>query len=216
MPGSRNPTSRRIGLTVAAFILLSSPALTIAQPAVDSTFEVSGTRLALGERLGIQKITFDTSGNPNPQIADTISGARERKYPLAAVLYSLIPGGGQIYNGSYWKVPIVWGLQGFFVYEWIANNKIYVGYKHEVTDSIAAGDPLTSTDPNVLDVQTLIGLRNAAQDQRDSYAWYIAGTYLLSMLDAYVDAELSGFDVSPNLGMVQSHTVVALNFSMRF
>lgn len=216
MPESSKPTLRGIGFAILAFILFSSPGLTLAQTGTYSTFESSGTRLALCEQLGIQKISVDTSGNPTPQIADTISGAHERKSPLAAVLFSVIPGGGQIYNGSYWKVPIVWGLQGFFVYEWIANNKVYQAYKQETTDSIAANAPLTSSDPNILSITTLIGLRNAAQDQRDSYAWYIAGTYLLSMLDAYVDAELSGFDVSPNLGVVQSHTVLAVNFSMRF
>ncbi len=216
MPESSNPASRGIGFAVLAFLFFSSAGLCFAQTGPVPFLSASGSRLALGEQLGIQKIAVDTSGNPTPQVADTISGTHERKSPLAAVLFSVFPGGGQIYNGSYWKLPIVWGLQGFFVYEWIANNKVYQGYRQETTDSIAANAPVTSSDPNVLSITTLINLRNSAQDQRDSYAWYIAGTYLLSMLDAYVDAELSGFDVSPNLGMVQSHTVVAVNFSMRF
>ncbi len=216
MPASRNPASKGIELAITAIFFFSAPGLIAAQTPSGSQFHASGVRLALGEQLGIQRIAVDSSGQQAPQVADTVSGAHERKSPLAAVLFSLIPGGGQIYDGSYWKVPIVWGLQGFFVYEWIANNKVYQGYRQETTDSIAVNGPVTSSDPNVLTIPTLIGLRNAAQDQRDSYAWYIAGTYLLSMLDAYVDAELSGFDVSPNLGVVQSHTVVAVNFSMRF
>ena len=139
------------------------------------------------------------------------------KSPLAAVLFSLFPGGGQIYNGSYWKVPIVWGVQGYFVYEWIVNNKTYVSYKHELADSLSAGPPFNSSDlSRQRNINTLIQLRNGAQDNRDSYAWYIAGAYLLSMLDAYVDAELSGFTVSPNLSSTPAGNVFALNVRMKF
>lgn len=161
-------------------------------------------------------MAVDSAGNPVVQTPDTLTDIRHQRSALAAVLYSVVPGGGQIYNGSYWKVPIVWGVQAYFVYEWIANNKLYRSAQQELSDSIAAGDPFTSQDPNVRSLETLIGLRNSALDNRDSYAWYIAGAYLLSMLDAYVDAELSGFDVSPTLGATPTGKTFALTLSMKF
>lgn len=165
----------------------------------------------------MQKVDVDSSGKVGSQIQDTSTVNRKVKSPLAAVLFSIFPGGGQIYNGSYWKVPIVWGLQGYFVYEWIQNNKVYLSYKRELSDSLASGPPFNSSDYiRQQDINTLINLRNAAQDQRDSYAWYIAGAYLLSMIDAYVDAELSGFNVSPNLSSTPAGKVFALNFRMKF
>lgn len=177
---------------------------------------VGSSRLALSERLGMQNISIDSTGNATSQSPDTLKVIGKLKSPLAAVLFSIFPGGGQIYNGSYWKVPIIWGVQGYFVYEWIQNNKVYQSLKQEVSDSIAAGTPYISLDHPLTDVKTLIGLRDGAQNTRDSYAWYIAGAYLLSMLDAYVDAELSGFNVSPNLSSSPMGKVFALSFRMKF
>ncbi len=127
--------------------------------------------------------------------ADTSVVVIRQKSALTAVLLSaVIPGGGQIYNGSYWKVPIIYGLQAFFVYEWISNNKSYHSFWTQWQDSVNAGAS------NYIIAQ-LQGDRDGYHDQRDSYAWYIAGVYALSLLDAYVDAELSGFDISPSLGL---------------
>ena len=52
--------------------------------------------------------------------------------PSKAALYSLIPGGGQIYNGRYWKVPIIYGgliLAGGWV---VKNQNLYLEYKDEI------------------------------------------------------------------------------------
>lgn len=134
--------------------------------------------------------------------ADTSVVVIKQKSALSAVLLSaVIPGGGQVYNGSYWKVPIIYGLQGFFVYEWISNNKSYHSSLTQWQDSLNAG--ATSY------LAQLQADRDGYHDQRDSYAWYIAGVYALSLLDAYVDAELSGFDISPSLGLAPNGSASA-------
>lgn len=135
----------------------------------------------------------------------------KQKSALTAILLSaVIPGGGQIYNGSYWKVPIIYGLQGFFVYEWIQNNNSYRSFRTQLQDSINA-------DPSSLSIGQLQNYRDAYRDQRDSYAWYMAGVYVLSILDAYIDAELSGFDISPNLGFApDGSTTAAISFRVKF
>ncbi len=105
-------------------------------------------------------------------------------------------------------MPIVWGIQGYFVSQWIANNKEYKSFQSQYSKSITSSNPTGDA--------TTKGLRDTYLSQRDSYTWYIAGTYLLSILDAYVDAELSGFDVSPNLGSTGSGKTFALAFRMKF
>lgn len=196
-------------------ILLAFPVQGSAQES-ESFAQTASSRLTLSQKLGLGNVNMDSAGTVGPQVSDSANTMQHPKSALAAVLFSIIPGGGQIYNGSYWKAPIVWGVQAYFVYEWIANNKIYRSYQQELSDSIAAGAPSTSYDPAVLSVSDLIGLRNAAQSERDGYAWYIAGAYILSMLDAYVDAELSGFNVSPKLGTTPSGKTFALSFRMSF
>ncbi len=143
------------------------------------------------------------------QAVDTSNAGPELKSPLVAVLLSAaIPGGGQVYNGSYWKVPIIIGAQVFFVTQWLSNNKSYEYYRTQYSNSISVYPPYG--DLNLKD------LRDSYRDQRDSYAWYMAGVYLLSLVDAYVDAELSGFEVSPNLSSTPAGTAVALNLRVRF
>lgn len=216
MPASNHPRPLGLGFPIILFVLIAFPVRVSAQTPGMLT-QAAGQRLALSERLGIGNIVVDTAGEATSQVADTVAGNQEHKSALAAVLFSVIPGGGQIYNGSYWKVPIVWGVQAYFVYEWIANNRVYRSYQQELSDSLAAGPPYNSSDlTRQGDIETLIKLRNTALGQRDSYAWYIAGAYLLSMLDAYVDAELSGFNVSPNLSVAPTGKTVALSFRMKF
>ena len=54
-----------------------------------------------------------------------------QKSPWGAVGRSaIIPGWGQIYNESYWKAPVIWGVMGWFVYAWIDNNNNYNDYKN--------------------------------------------------------------------------------------
>jgi hypothetical protein len=143
--------------------------------------------------------------------ADTSTVFIQQKSTLTAVLLSaVIPGGGQIYNGSYWKVPIIYGLQGFFVYEWIQNNNLYKSFRTQLEDTLRV-------NPKSDFIGTLQGIRDSYHDQRDSYAWYMAGVYVLSVLDAYIDAELSGFDVSPSLGFApDGSATAAVSFRVRF
>lgn len=112
------------------------------------------------------------------------------KSPLGAVLRSaLIPGWGQVYNESYWKAPIVWGFLGYFAYYWIDNNNMYIKYSDLYKESYAIGG---------LGNQTYLSNRDFYRDQRDEFAVYILLTYLLNLVDAYVDAHLFDFDVTEN------------------
>jgi len=113
---------------------------------------------------------------------------RMKKSPTVAVLLSAaLPGAGQFYNESYWKIPIVGGLVGYFGYEYFRNNNLYKDYRDRYVESQTGVNP--SGDPN------LKILREFYRDQRDDFVWYFLIVYVINMVDAYVDAHLFDFDV---------------------
>ncbi len=121
-----------------------------------------------------------------------------QKSPWGAVLRSaLIPGWGQIYNESYWKAPIVWGITGWFVYAWIDNNNKYIDNKNIFIDT---------------GIDRFRRLRDFYRDQRDEFAIYIALTYFLNLVDAYVDAHLFDFSVEENFYTGQKMYSVRFHF----
>ncbi len=122
--------------------------------------------------------------------SDTV--LRRGKSTTLALLASLVvPGAGQIYNGSYWKTPMIWGLGYYFVTIYKQENTLYQKYRKEYSASI---DSVNATG-----IRSLKDLRDFYHGQRDTFGWYIAITYLINVLDAYVDASLYSFEVSPNL-----------------
>lgn len=122
--------------------------------------------------------------------SDTV--LRRGKSTTVAMLASLVlPGVGQIYNGSYWKTPLIWGLGYYFVSIYKQENTLYQKYRKEYSASI---DSVNTTGD-----RSLRELRDFYHGQRDTFGWYIAITYLINVLDAYVDASLYSFEVSPNL-----------------
>ena len=105
----------------------------------------------------------------------------------AVLLSAVIPGAGQFYNESYWKIPVIGGLVGYFGYEYFRNNNLYKDYR----DQYAASQNDTVPDGN-LNLKTL---REFYRDQRDDFVWYFLIVYVVNLVDAYVDAHLFDFDV---------------------
>lgn len=117
-------------------------------------------------------------------------GFQMSKSPMGAVLRSaIIPGWGQLYTESYWKVPVVVGVTGFLVYGWISEHNNYAVYRDEyesIKDLDVPSSQITRTKQ----------LREYYRNRRDTYAWWFGVTYLLQIADAFVDAHLYDFDVS--------------------
>ncbi|NWF90765.1 MAG: hypothetical protein HXY50_15065 [Ignavibacteriaceae bacterium] len=121
------------------------------------------------------------------------------KSPWTAVLLSaVIPGAGQIYNESYFKAPIVWGISGWFVYNWIQNNS---NYKDNSDLYLQTGD------------EDYRRLRNFYRDQRDMFSIYLGLTYVLNLVDAYVDADLFDFTVEEDFLIHQPR--MGIRFKLR-
>ncbi len=132
------------------------------------------------------KIDSLTSNKP-----DTVKFVMQ-KSPTGAMLRSaILPGWGQFYNESYWKIPIVWGFLGYFAYKALDNNRLYKDY-----EGYAAADPSSRN----------IQIRDYYRDTRDTYFVYMALTYLINIVDSYVDAHLFDFNVS-EMNNVKNYTL---------
>lgn len=150
---------------------------------------------------------------------------KKGKNSTAALLWSIIPGGGQIYNEAYWKIPIVIGAYTACTYAITWDNNALSEYQNAYRD-IMSDRPMENTSwqdfiPPGADPQSYV-TNSSFQEQlrrgRDFYRRYrdlsiivTVGVYLLVALDAYVDAELATFDISPNLSLQASPAVFTPN-----
>ncbi|MDR6239840.1 DUF5683 domain-containing protein [Aureibacter tunicatorum] len=118
----------------------------------------------------------------------------------AALLSAAIPGLGQAYNKSYWKIPIIYGGGAVIGYLIAWNDQRYQLYRNALID-VSNGD----IDPsNPLHNQTedrLNRLVDNARRSRDYAVIFMALLYALNIVEAYVDANLQQFDISDNLSM---------------
>lgn len=139
-----------------------------------------------------------------------------------ALLWAILPGGGQIYNRKYWKLPIVWGSLATCGYFIAFNGRMYSEY-HAAYRDLMSADPATNTawlaftptGTKAEDYAQYESLKATLKRGNDYYRRYrdlsivlAIGIYGLSMLDAYVDAELFTFDISPDLSMRVAPTML--------
>ena len=135
--------------------------------------------------------------NPDPQRALWLS--------------ALCPGLGQIYNRRYWKLPIVVGAFVGLSYGASWNNRMYKDYSRGYRD-VMDDDPDTHSymdffPPTVKESDLdMAWLQKIMKSKRDYYRRYreicviaMVGVYLINVVDAYVDASLAHFDISPDL-----------------
>lgn len=116
-----------------------------------------------------------TTDSLRAQEVISLTPTKPKKNPNGAVLRSLlVPGWGQYYNGQKWKAALVSAAEvteiGFAIF-WHRESKRVNDERYKLI----------------------------YEDYRNTAYWFLAGTIILSMLDAYVDAQLSDFDESPSL-----------------
>ncbi|MCH5307367.1 MAG: hypothetical protein J1E37_04745 [Prevotella sp.] len=144
-----------------------------------------------------------------------------RPNPQRALWLALVlPGAGQIYNRKYWKLPIFYG--GFMgcIYALSWNNMMYKDYSQAYLD-IMDSDPGTASYNKFLHLGVEITAANQSRYQslfksrkdkyrrwRDMSIIVMVAVYALSVVDAYVDAELSEFDISKDLSLQVAPTII--------
>ena len=128
--------------------------------------------------------------------------------PTAAILYSIIPGGGQIYNRQYWKVPIIYGLldvSGYFLYKYASDmflyRKEFINRRDGHTELLI---PALTKYPD----ENILSMKQTAQRNMEIAIAATAIIYTLNFIDAMVYAHLYYFDVSDDLSLYWSPTVI--------
>jgi hypothetical protein len=126
----------------------------------------------------------------------------------ATTLSVICPGAGQIYNKSYWRVPIVLGGFATTIYciDW--NNRGFQRFKKAYSlkadyDKNPGKYPSGSTDEfgGRYSATFLKNLRDSYRRNRDLCIILTAGLYVLQIIDAHVDAHLRDYDISGDLSM---------------
>ena len=192
--------------TVPADSLARPVALGVDTLATDSI--TVGALAAMADTVDRMPSEFELRRNFNPD-------------PIRAVwLSALCPGLGQIYNRRYWKLPIVIGGYAGLVYATSWNNRMLTDYTQAYRD-ITDSDPNTksymdlyppTTKEEDIDMEwlerSLRSKKNFYRRNRDLCIIGMVGLYLVCMVDAYVDASLSHFDISPNLAVDVAPAVI--------
>ena len=156
----------------------------------------------------------------------------------ATTLSTIFPGAGQIFNKSYWRVPIVWGGIASTIYTIDWNNRGYQRFKTAYSLVIdyekLSPDERLEKYPNgapdefrgAYSSTFLKNLKDSYRRNRDLCIILTAGVYLLNILDAHVDAHLQDYDISDDLSMniepyfdyttVNTQPVYGLSMSLKF
>ncbi|AWW33234.1 hypothetical protein DN752_17595 [Echinicola strongylocentroti] len=167
-------------------------------------------RTVHSDSTGQAEITIDQKDIKNPK--------------KAALLSAILPGAGQVYNEKMWKVPIIYGGIITTAYFVEFNNRRYQLFKEALTIYRDDDESTDNIFPN-LNEDGLI--RNVDYWRRNRDACYLVFTaiYALNIVDALVDAHLSGFDVSNDLTFklepsveptYASGNAVGLSFKIQF
>ena len=134
---------------------------------------------------------------------------------------AIIPGYGQIYNRSYWKLPIVYGAFFGCAYAVTWTQGMYTDYKTAYRDILTDGSNGTLSDdesksyiaiiPEGYNITSLGGYSNwtnILKNRQNTYRRYrdlsivaAVAVYALSLIDAYVDAQLFDYDISDDLSL---------------
>ncbi len=200
----------------------------------DSTLtEVSDSQvadsIAAENKRKMLEMTSGTSPQVTPTPTDSLKQDLNHKVwipnPTKATWLALvIPGGGQIYNRKFWKLPIFYGGFAGCAYALTWNNKMYKDYSNAYKDAVNENWNSNSIQdllpPGYLDRVSKTQLTETLRKRKDTFRRYrdmsifaFIGVYLLSVVDAYVDAELSNFDISPDLSMHIEPAIINSNQS---
>ena len=118
------------------------------------------------------------------------------------------PGAGQIYNRKYWKLPIIYGGAVGVAYAVSYYGGHYNDYMRGYRDYLDS-DPNTNYHlelipkgyPEASAGNYVKNRVNSLRRYRDIFIVVGVAVYALSVIDAYVDAQLADFDISTDLSM---------------
>lgn len=143
-------------------------------------------------------------------VPDSVTNLQDvRREPRKALLWAAIPGGGQVFNKRWWKVPLVYsGLLGMVAYAEF--NQTYYDRLTRALENrcLGEGDIIAECetvedefDPLRVSNDALLRERRNADRARQTAYIGIFAVYLLQAVEAYTDAHLQEFDISDDLSI---------------
>ena len=148
----------------------------------------------------------------------------------AANLAILAPGLGlgQIYNQKYWKLPLIYGADAYIVYKIIVFSNTYTQLRDELyRRDLSKLHPEikwlnTNKDLTTTATETIRTDKDIYRRKRDRMYLIAGGVYGLTILDAYVNAHLSSFNIDKKKSLTFKPSLVptdqslALGFSLKW
>ena len=215
-----------IGITA---LLLVSSTLSYAQKNREKT-DVNGPAIASADsvKMPVDSVLTAQDSSNLAKLNQSLKPVKKKRdwstwHPEAkrAMWMALVlPGAGQIYNRKYWKLPIIYGGFVGCAYAITWNNQMYHDYSQAYLD-IMDDDPNTQSYNQFLHLGATIDASNIDRYKeifrkrkdkfrrwRDMGVFVMIGVYAFSVIDAYVDASLSEFDISDDLTLRVEPTVM--------
>lgn len=200
------------GILACLFMLLSLSVSAQDKPKEPAVADTLTSFLTIGEEQVIKVDSLSNlTGKPAKVKRDWSTWKPNAKRAMWLAL--VCPGAGQMYNRKYWKLPIFAG--GFvgciYAYNW--NDQMYKDYKQAYLDITDDDDTTNSYEQflhlgNSIDSSNLERYKTLFSKRKDRFRRYrdlsffcIVGVYALSVIDAYVDASLSEFDITDDLSL---------------
>lgn len=194
----------------------SKEKLTVETLSTDSLVVTNPVKSGKKGKTTVMDITNDTLPEPV-----SLKPVRKGDPMKATMISAVFPGGGQLFNRKYWKLPIVYAGFGVLFYSISSNSDnyqlYYKGYT-DFTDDIKETDSYLDFipgDPAVYDPvlapdtynpalaanveEQMLRLVDYHKRYRDLSIILTGVWYLVQILDANVDASLMEYDVSDNL-----------------
>ncbi|KAA3637407.1 MAG: hypothetical protein DWQ02_06815 [Bacteroidetes bacterium] len=147
--------------------------------------------------FGQQIDSLNTPELPEPQLQLNKKEKAEWPVPKKAILFSIVPGGGQIYNKRWWKVPVVYGFMAGGVWAINRNRGFYLRF-NEALNLSRQGLPHEFTELGLTTTTLKIRRDLANKYMQQSYLATVV-FYLLQGTEAFVDAHLRNFDLDEDL-----------------
>ena len=155
---------------------------------------------------GLQRVEAQRVETVRPVKTHTVVVPEEHS-ASKALLLSLIPGGGQIYNRQVWKVPVIYGIfagMGYFIYY---NYDKMSSYRDEYLYRVNNGGASQNTAYAGLPQSSVYSLYNSYNRDFQLMCVITAGVYLLNLVDAYVFGHLYDFQIDDNISLNLSPSV---------
>lgn len=142
-------------------------------------------------------------GLDDPVSTKTVTVPEEHS-ATKALLWSILPGGGQVYNGQAWKIPIIYGALAGVGYYAYYNYDRMVMFKDEYLYRVNNNDATNLADYASYPTSSIYSLYNSYNRNFQLMVIIAAGIYALNLVDAYVFGHLYDFRIDDDLTLAVS------------